>query len=239
METSKDVYLRHRIIDVTSLKIMEFFGYKRLEDITVRRQDDQMYRFREGDFKRLRRQDIEDMLLLLVQEMDLFSVVHLSKPKLVTEGVRPLRDGEEPLLESTAGRTMELVLEQPEVERAESEAGEVDSGLKRKRATSDDDAGTSKRVRHVSLGGSTSTEEETPDAPPTAKLAAKRRLTETPSPQPSVQRMKNSAGEEHSLQMPGLRQSPSRSFAQKQQPVAAGMSFAREWEELLENRRRS
>ncbi|GJQ89578.1 hypothetical protein Tco_0000717 [Tanacetum coccineum] len=50
------------------------------------------------------------------QEMDLFSVVHLSKPKLVTEGVRPLRDGEEPLLESTAGRTMELVLEQPEVE---------------------------------------------------------------------------------------------------------------------------
>ncbi|GJV76980.1 hypothetical protein Tco_1508564 [Tanacetum coccineum] len=46
-------------------------------------------------------------------------VVHLNKPKLVTEGVRPLRDGEEgeePLLESTAGRTMELVLEQPEIE---------------------------------------------------------------------------------------------------------------------------
>ncbi|GKF49064.1 hypothetical protein Tco_0142315, partial [Tanacetum coccineum] len=48
--------------------------------------------------------------------MDLFSVVHLSKPKLVTEGVRPLIDGEEPLLESTAGRTIELVLEQPEAE---------------------------------------------------------------------------------------------------------------------------
>nr|GFB63830.1 hypothetical protein [Tanacetum cinerariifolium] len=46
--------------------------------------------------------------------MDLFSVVHLSKPKLVTEGVRPLRDDEEPLLEAMAGRTMELVLEQPE-----------------------------------------------------------------------------------------------------------------------------
>ncbi|GJR55169.1 hypothetical protein Tco_1405690 [Tanacetum coccineum] len=50
------------------------------------------------------------------ERMDLFSVVHLSKPKQVTEGVRPLRDGEEPLLESTAGRTMELVLEQPEIE---------------------------------------------------------------------------------------------------------------------------
>ncbi|GJY12722.1 hypothetical protein Tco_0382031 [Tanacetum coccineum] len=48
-------------------KIMEFFGYKHLEEITVQRQDDQLYRFREGDFKRLRRQDIEDMLLLLVQ----------------------------------------------------------------------------------------------------------------------------------------------------------------------------
>ncbi|GKC77375.1 hypothetical protein Tco_1128149 [Tanacetum coccineum] len=67
METSKDVYSRHRIIAVTSLKIMEFFGYKHLEEITIRRQDDQLYRFREGDFKRLRHQDIEDMLLLLVQ----------------------------------------------------------------------------------------------------------------------------------------------------------------------------
>ncbi|GKD21656.1 hypothetical protein Tco_1223359 [Tanacetum coccineum] len=105
-------------------------------------------------------------------------------------------------MESTAGRTMELVLEQPEVESAdvlaptplrsvpgataepprpdatsvgssedadvagaESEAEEVDSGLKHKRATSDDGAGTSKRVRYVSLGGSTSTEEET-ETPP-------------------------------------------------------------------------
>ncbi|GJU36243.1 hypothetical protein Tco_1184597 [Tanacetum coccineum] len=67
METSKNVYSIHRIIVVTSLKIMEFFGYKHLEEITVRRQDDQLYRFQEGDFKRLRRQDIEDMLLLLVQ----------------------------------------------------------------------------------------------------------------------------------------------------------------------------
>ncbi|GJW82946.1 hypothetical protein Tco_0156091 [Tanacetum coccineum] len=56
-----------RIIAVTSLKIMEFFGYKHLEEITVRRQDDVLYKFREGDFKRLRREDIEDMLLLLVQ----------------------------------------------------------------------------------------------------------------------------------------------------------------------------
>ncbi|GJW35007.1 hypothetical protein Tco_0057927 [Tanacetum coccineum] len=34
METSKDVYSKHRIIAVTSLKIMEFFGYKHLKEIT-------------------------------------------------------------------------------------------------------------------------------------------------------------------------------------------------------------
>ncbi|GJU49631.1 hypothetical protein Tco_1219186 [Tanacetum coccineum] len=137
----------------------------------------------------------------------------LSKPKLVTEGVRPLRDGEEPLLESTAGRTMELVLEQPEVEStdvlaptplrsvpgatvepprldatsvgssedadvagAESEAGEVNSGL----------------------FGSTSTEEETPDAPPT--LAAKE-VTETPPPNVEATR-DSSAPVTHAVQSP-------------------------------------
>ena len=36
-------------------------------------------------------------------EMDLFVVVKLEKPKLVTVGVRPLREGEQPLLEATQG----------------------------------------------------------------------------------------------------------------------------------------
>ncbi|GJV11519.1 hypothetical protein Tco_1353060, partial [Tanacetum coccineum] len=67
METSKDVYSKHMIIAIKSLKIMEFFSYSHLEENIFRRQDDQLYKFREGDFKRLRRQDIEDMLLLLVQ----------------------------------------------------------------------------------------------------------------------------------------------------------------------------
>ncbi|GJU36183.1 hypothetical protein Tco_1184537 [Tanacetum coccineum] len=114
------------------------------------------------------------------REMDLFSVVHLSKPKQVIEGVRPLRDGEEPLLESTAGRIMELVLEQPEIEStdvlAPTPLRSVPSITWR---SGDDGAGPSKRVRHLSLGLSTSTEEETPDASPT--LAAKE-VTETPPP---------------------------------------------------------
>nr|GFB62855.1 hypothetical protein [Tanacetum cinerariifolium] len=42
--------------------------YLRGDWITVRRDDDKLYKFKECDFKRLRLQDIEDMLLLLVQE---------------------------------------------------------------------------------------------------------------------------------------------------------------------------
>ncbi|GJS27655.1 hypothetical protein Tco_0488275 [Tanacetum coccineum] len=70
METSKDVYSIHRIIAVTSLKIMEFFGYKHLEEITVQRQDNQLYKFREGDFKRLRRQDIKDIHIVIQERVD-------------------------------------------------------------------------------------------------------------------------------------------------------------------------
>nr|GFC00394.1 hypothetical protein [Tanacetum cinerariifolium] len=52
---------------VTELKIVEWHDYKHLDWILVRRDDDKIYKFKEGDFKRLRLQDIEDMLLLLVQ----------------------------------------------------------------------------------------------------------------------------------------------------------------------------
>nr|GEU30363.1 hypothetical protein [Tanacetum cinerariifolium] len=56
-----------RIIAVTELKIVEWYNCKHLDWITVRRDDDKLYKFKEGDFKRSRIQDIEDMLLLLVQ----------------------------------------------------------------------------------------------------------------------------------------------------------------------------
>nr|GEW17955.1 hypothetical protein [Tanacetum cinerariifolium] len=60
-------YSKRRIIAVTKLKIMEWHSYKYLDWITVRRNDDKLYKFKEGDLKRLRIQDIKDMLLLLVQ----------------------------------------------------------------------------------------------------------------------------------------------------------------------------
>ncbi|GJX17494.1 hypothetical protein Tco_0218326 [Tanacetum coccineum] len=66
-ESARDVYSKRRIIAVTKVEIVEWQDYKHLDWITVRRDDDVLYKFKEGDFHRLRIQDIEDMLLLLVQ----------------------------------------------------------------------------------------------------------------------------------------------------------------------------
>ncbi|GJT33869.1 hypothetical protein Tco_0924288 [Tanacetum coccineum] len=59
---------KKRIIAVTSLKIMKWYDYGYLDKIEVRREEQQLYKFKEGNFPRLRLQDIEDMLLLLVQQ---------------------------------------------------------------------------------------------------------------------------------------------------------------------------
>nr|GEU48989.1 retrovirus-related Pol polyprotein from transposon TNT 1-94 [Tanacetum cinerariifolium] len=66
-ESARDVYSKYRIIAVSELKIVEWHNYKHLDWITVRRNDYKLYKFKEVDFKMLRIQDIEDMLLLLVQ----------------------------------------------------------------------------------------------------------------------------------------------------------------------------
>ncbi|GJZ53572.1 hypothetical protein Tco_0608457 [Tanacetum coccineum] len=47
---------------------MKWYNYGYLDEIEVRREVQQLYRFKEGDFPRLRLQDIEDMLLLLIQQ---------------------------------------------------------------------------------------------------------------------------------------------------------------------------
>nr|GEY48179.1 hypothetical protein [Tanacetum cinerariifolium] len=64
-ESARDVYSKRRIIAVIELHIVEWHDYKHLDWITMRRYDDKLYKFKEGDFKRLHIQDIEDMLLLL------------------------------------------------------------------------------------------------------------------------------------------------------------------------------
>nr|GEX41754.1 hypothetical protein [Tanacetum cinerariifolium] len=60
-ESAHDVYSKRKIIAVTELKIVKWHNYKHLDWITVHKDDDKLYKFKEGDFKRLRIQDIEDM----------------------------------------------------------------------------------------------------------------------------------------------------------------------------------
>nr|GEY06544.1 hypothetical protein [Tanacetum cinerariifolium] len=66
-ESVRDVYSKRRIIAVTKLQTVEWHNYKHLDWIMVRRDDDKLYKFKEGNFNRLHIQDIEDMLLLLIQ----------------------------------------------------------------------------------------------------------------------------------------------------------------------------
>nr|GEV62681.1 hypothetical protein [Tanacetum cinerariifolium] len=66
-ESARDVYSKRRIIAITELQIVEWHDYRHLDWINVRRDNDKLYKFKEGDLKRLRIQDIKDMLLLLVQ----------------------------------------------------------------------------------------------------------------------------------------------------------------------------
>ncbi|GKC71259.1 hypothetical protein Tco_1117142, partial [Tanacetum coccineum] len=66
-ESARDVYSKHKILAVTKLKIVEWHNYKHLDWVTACRNDEKLYTFKEGDYNRLRLQDIEDMLLFLVQ----------------------------------------------------------------------------------------------------------------------------------------------------------------------------
>ncbi|GJY90586.1 hypothetical protein Tco_0505782 [Tanacetum coccineum] len=67
MQSRGDVYSTKHILAVTHVSVMRKHGYGYLEEIVVRRADNALYRFKEGDFPRLRINDIEDMLILVVQ----------------------------------------------------------------------------------------------------------------------------------------------------------------------------
>ncbi|GJV23764.1 hypothetical protein Tco_1376459 [Tanacetum coccineum] len=67
LQSTHDVYSTKRILVVTQVEVMRKHGYGYLKEIVVRRADNDLYRFKEGYFPRLRINDIEDMLLLVVQ----------------------------------------------------------------------------------------------------------------------------------------------------------------------------
>ncbi|GJS89930.1 hypothetical protein Tco_0772566 [Tanacetum coccineum] len=63
-----DVFSTKRIIEVTHVEVEKWYYYGYIKEIEVRREDNQLYKFKEGDFPRLNLRDIEDLLLLLVQK---------------------------------------------------------------------------------------------------------------------------------------------------------------------------
>ncbi|GJU02393.1 hypothetical protein Tco_1112731 [Tanacetum coccineum] len=65
LESRHDVYSTKRILAVTQVEVMRKHGYGYLKEIVVRRADNDLYKFKEGDFPRLRINDIEDMLLAI------------------------------------------------------------------------------------------------------------------------------------------------------------------------------
>nr|GEY24993.1 hypothetical protein [Tanacetum cinerariifolium] len=67
LESTHDVYSTKRILAVTRVEVMRKHGYGYLREIKVRRADNNLYTFKEGDFPRLRINDIEGMLILIIQ----------------------------------------------------------------------------------------------------------------------------------------------------------------------------
>nr|GEV13124.1 hypothetical protein [Tanacetum cinerariifolium] len=67
-KSKHDVFSTKRIITVTHVKVVKKYDYGYLDEVIVRREDQKLHKFIEGDFPRLNLRDIEDMLLLLVQK---------------------------------------------------------------------------------------------------------------------------------------------------------------------------
>ncbi|GJR15125.1 hypothetical protein Tco_0797777 [Tanacetum coccineum] len=65
--SKQNVYSTTTILGVKSVSVNKLHGYGHLEEIVVKRSDQQLYKFKEGSFVDLHLNDIEDMLLLAIQ----------------------------------------------------------------------------------------------------------------------------------------------------------------------------
>ncbi|GJY17263.1 hypothetical protein Tco_0388754 [Tanacetum coccineum] len=75
------------------VEVMRKHRYGYLKEIVVRRADNNLYRFKEGDFSRLHVNEIEDMLLLVVQNQltNLYGddkKINVTKPETTKSGIR-------------------------------------------------------------------------------------------------------------------------------------------------------
>ncbi|GKE83725.1 hypothetical protein Tco_1557467, partial [Tanacetum coccineum] len=94
LQSIHDVYSMKHHLAVTRVGVMRKYGYRYLKDIVVRRADNDLYRFKEGDFPRLCINDIEDMLLLKrVEDLQLKvksyqKKINVTKPETTKSGIR-------------------------------------------------------------------------------------------------------------------------------------------------------
>ncbi|GKC40754.1 hypothetical protein Tco_1053138 [Tanacetum coccineum] len=65
--SKQNVYSTKAILGVNSVSVKKLHGYGHLEDIVVKRSDQQLFKVKEGDFVDLHLNNIEDMLLFVVQ----------------------------------------------------------------------------------------------------------------------------------------------------------------------------
>ncbi|GJV29696.1 hypothetical protein Tco_1386144 [Tanacetum coccineum] len=74
-----NVYSIKVILGVKSVSVKKLHGYGHLEEIVVKRSNQQLYKFKEGDFVDLHLNDIEDMILLAIQH----KLFHLDRSVIV------------------------------------------------------------------------------------------------------------------------------------------------------------
>ncbi|GJV89851.1 hypothetical protein Tco_1533789 [Tanacetum coccineum] len=77
--SKQNVYSTKAILGVKSVSVKKLHGYGHLEEIVVKRSNQQLYTFKEGDFVDLHLNDIEDMLLLAIQH----KLFHLDRNVIV------------------------------------------------------------------------------------------------------------------------------------------------------------
>ncbi|GKD57827.1 hypothetical protein Tco_1291214, partial [Tanacetum coccineum] len=76
---TKAAWYKIKILGVKSISVKKLHGYGCLEEVMVKRDDRQLYKFKEGDFVDLHLNDIEDMLILAVPH----NLFHLKKSDIV------------------------------------------------------------------------------------------------------------------------------------------------------------
>ncbi|GKC12560.1 hypothetical protein Tco_1009342 [Tanacetum coccineum] len=94
LQSRHDVYFMKRILAITQVEVIRKHGYGYLKEIVVRRTDNDLYRFKEGEFPRRRINDIEDMLLLKrVEDLQLGvksyqKKINVTRPQTTISGIR-------------------------------------------------------------------------------------------------------------------------------------------------------